>query len=259
MSKRHQIKSYFNFLLRSTNQHGVHSPFVYDLVTKCFYDTKKHSAYKAIKEYRNQLLNNTNTIEVSDLGTGSQVFKTNTRAISKMTKVAGSNFKDAKFLYRLAQYFQFNNILELGTSLGISTQALALGNPKASITTIEGCPNVSAVAKVHFNNFNLKNINLITGDFTKVIKDLPSNTYDLIYCDGNHNKVATLQYFETLLPSTHNETLFIFDDIYWSKDMTDAWELIKQHPKVTVTIDTYKFGLVFFRKEQAKEHFTIRL
>lgn len=260
MSIRHQIQSYFSFLKRSTNQHGVHSPFVYDLVTKCFYNSKKESAYKAIKAYQKRLRQNKTTIKVTDLGAGSQVFKSNSRTISQITKVAGSNYKEAKLLYRLASYFKPNTILELGTSLGVATQALALGSPEANITTVEGCPNISEAARDQFKHFYLNNITLKTGDFKTVIQQLDSQiTYDLIYCDGNHNKQATLYYFEALLPKTHNDSILIFDDIYWSKDMTEAWETIKKHPKVTVTIDTYAFGFVFFRQEQAKEHFTIRL
>ncbi|AUC75802.1 O-methyltransferase [Olleya sp. Bg11-27] len=259
MTKTYQIQSYFNFLKRSTNQHGVHSPFVYDLVTKCFYDKKKYPAYQNIKAYRQHLLSNTTTLEITDLGSGSQVFKTTKRSISKMASVAGSNYNDAKLLYRLTHYLQCDSILELGTSLGIATQALALGRPKAALTTIEGCPNISAAAKASFKKFDLKYIDVVTNDFSEAINGLKTNHYDLVYFDGNHQKEATLQYFETLLPTITNDTVFIFDDIYWSKDMTAAWNIIKQHPKVTVTIDTYKFGFVFFRQEQAKEHFTIRL
>jgi len=259
MSKTYQIQSYFNFLKRSTNQHGVHSPFVYDLVTKCFYDKKKYPAYQDIKAYRQQLLSNTASLKVTDLGTGSQVFKTNKRSISKMAAVAGSSYKDAKLLYRLTQYLQCDSILELGTSLGIATQALALGHPKATLITIEGCPNISAAAKNTFKTFDLNHIDVVTNAFRDAINRLQTNTYDLVYFDGNHQKDPTLQYFEALLPTITNDSLFIFDDIYWSKDMTDAWNMIKQHPKVTVTIDTYNFGFVFFRQEQAKEHFTIRL
>ncbi|MGB6267787.1 MAG: class I SAM-dependent methyltransferase, partial [Olleya sp.] len=199
MNKLHQIKSYFKFLKRSTNQHGVHSPFVFDLVTKCFYDTQNYSEYSKIKSYRKQLLNNASIINVTDLGSGSQVFKTNTRQVSKMANVAGSSIKEAKLLFRLSHYFQCNSILELGTSLGIATQALHYGNPKANIITIEGCPNISTFTKQNFNNFNLKNIEIITGNFKTILPNLKSNTYDLVYFDGNHQKEATLSYFETLL------------------------------------------------------------
>lgn len=254
----YQIFRYIKFLLKSTNQHGVHSPFVYDLVTQCFYDKTNYEAYNRILNYRKTLLKNKTKVRVTDLGSGSQVLKKNKRSISQMAKNAGTTYKRAKLLYRLANYFKPENILELGSSLGIATQAMVFGNPKAKITTIEGCPNISGFTKVNFKKHHLKNINLITGDFDEEIKALSSNSYDLIFFDGNHQKEATLNYFETLLPTAHNDSVWIFDDIYWNKDMTKAWEIIKQHPKVTVTIDTFFWGFVFFRKEQAKEHFVVR-
>jgi len=258
----YQIKQYIKFLLKSTNQHGVHSPFVYHLVTKCFYDKTNYSAYKHILNYKKELLKNKTKIKVTDLGVGSQVMNQKERSISNIAKNAGTIYKRTKLLYRLVRYFEFQNILELGTSLGIATQAMHLANSKANITTIEGCPNISEFTKANFEKHKLKehslNINLITDNFDNAIKNLKPNTYDLIFFDGNHQKEATLQYFETLLKTAHNDSVFIFDDIYWSKNMTEAWKTIKQHPKVTVTIDTFFWGFVFFRKEQVKEHFVIR-
>lgn len=255
----YQTKQYIKFLLKSTNQHGVHSPFVYNLVTKCFYDTTKHLAYKHILNYRKALLKNDTKITITDLGVGSHVAKQKERFVSEMAKNAGTTYKRAKLLYRLVNYFKPENILELGTSLGIATHALSLGNSKAKITTIEGCTNISEFTKENFKDFKLENINLTNDDFNNALKNLKPNTYDLIFFDGNHQKEATLQYFEALLETANNDSVFIFDDIYWSKDMTQAWETIKQHPKVTVTIDSFFWGFVFFRKEQVEEHFTIRL
>ncbi len=253
------IALYIKFLLKSKNQHGVQSPFVFDLVTKCFYDKTRHSAYSKLKGYKKHLLSNNNTIEIKDLGAGSRVMKNNTRTIHDIAKNAGTTIHRAKLLYRISNHFQLKNILELGTSMGIASQAMSLGNPEAKITTIEGCPNISKFTSNTFKQFDLKNINVQTGDFGKVIKTLDTSAYDLIYFDGNHQKKATLSYFETLLKTAHNDSIFIFDDIYWPDGMREAWQIIKQHPKVTVTIDTFFWGIVFFRKEQAKEHFTIRV
>jgi predicted O-methyltransferase YrrM len=255
----YQIKSYIKFILKSTNQHGVHSPFVFNLITKCFYKKHDYEAYKQILNYRKDLLNNKSKISVTDLGVGSQVTKNTERIISEIAKNAGTTYKRAKLLYRFSTYFKFESILELGTSLGISTQAISLANPEAHITTIEGCPNISKFTKANFEKHQLKNIHLTTGNFNSVVKDISPNHYDLIFIDGNHQKEATLNYFETFLKTANNDSVFIFDDIYWSKGMTEAWETIKQHPKVAVTIDTFYWGFVFFRKEQVKEHFTIRV
>ena len=251
------IKTYIKFLLSSTNQHGVHSPFVYDLVSRCFYDKTQHTAYTEIVSYRQNLFQNQSVLTITDLGSGSKTHQSNKRQISDIAKGSGTTLHRAKLLFRLISYFESNTILELGTSLGIATQAMHLGNPKAQITSIEGCPNCSAFANQQLQDY--KTIRVLTGDFNTHILELKSKKFDFVFFDGNHNKEATLAYFESLLTTASNNSVFIFDDIYWSKGMTEAWETIKQHPKVTVTIDTYFWGLVFFRQEQVKEHFRIRV
>lgn len=266
----HIIKSYITFLWNSKNQHGVHSPFVFDLVTKCFYDKKNYPEYSILKNYRNSLLENKNTIEVTDFGAGSRVFKSNTRAINQIAKNAGISSKRAALLFRIVHYFQPKSVLEIGTSLGLATSALSLGleaktnraklNKNATIVTLEGCPNTLSIAKNQLQKFNFNNVEYINTEFSTYLTthNLKPTTYNLIYFDGNHSKKATLDYFELLLPTITNDSVWIFDDIHWSKDMEEAWEIIKNHPKVTVTIDTYQWGIVFFRIEQEKEHFVIR-
>lgn len=245
----------------SKNEHGVHSPFVYDLVTKCFYDKKGKPEYTVIKKYRKTLLQNKNTIEVTDFGAGSRVFKSNTRIVSQIVTTAGISPKRAELLLRMVQYFQPEQVLEIGTSLGMATVALASGNPKAKITSLEGCPETAKVALEHFGKFHFKNITLITTEFGSYLRNLQPTTQNpqLVYFDGNHSRAATLAYFEFLLPTITNDSIWIFDDIHWSTDMEAAWEIIQNHPRVTVTIDTFQWGLVFFRTQQMKEHFVIRL
>ncbi|MBE9576290.1 O-methyltransferase [Flavobacterium proteolyticum] len=257
------IKSYIKFLFHSKNEHGVHSPFVFDLVTKCFYDNTKYPEYETLKSYRKSLLENKNTIEVTDFGAGSRVFKSNTRAISKIAQTAGITPKNAELLFRIVRYFQPKSVLEIGTSLGLATSALSLGNKNSDIITLEGCPNTQKQAQVQLQsqeqNSNFQNIEFINTEFSSYFKTLNLSpiTHHLIYFDGNHSKKATLDYFEALLPTNSNDSVWIFDDIHWSADMEEAWEIIKNHPKVSVTIDTFQWGIVFFRSEQEKEHFII--
>lgn len=257
----HLIKSYLKFLKNSTNQHGVHSPFVYSLVTKCFYDKNKYAEYSILKQYRNSLLANKNFIEVTDFGAGSRVFKSNKRQISKIAKTAGISSKRAKLLFRVVNYFQPTTILEIGTSLGLATSSLSLGNKTCKIISLEGCSSTIAIAKNQLQLQDINNIEFINTKFEDYFQNskLQTPNFQLIYFDGNHSKKATLEYFELLLPTITNDTVWIFDDIHWSKDMEEAWETIKNHPKVKVTIDTFQWGFVFFRAEQEKEHFTIRV
>lgn len=251
--------AYLEFLWRSTNEHGVHSPFVFKFVTKCIYDKAPKSEYHTLSQYRQELLRNSNCIEVTDFGAGSRVFKSNLRSIAKIARTAGISEKRAALLFRLTRYFQPENVLEIGTSVGLATVAMAVANPKSKITTLEGCPETARIANENFKKFNLTNVSSEITEFENYLKKPTTNNYQLIYFDGNHSEQATLAYFELLLPTVTHDSVWIFDDIHWSKEMTKTWLQIKNHPKVKVTIDTFQWGLVFFRKEQEKEHFTIRI
>lgn len=249
----------------------MHSPFVFELVTQCFYDRAPKPEYARLEQYRNQLLQSKEIIKVTDFGAGSRVFRSNRRPVSKIARTAGITPRRAELLFRLTRYFRPESILEIGTSLGLATSALAAGNPKATITTLEGCPETARVARAQFEKFELSNIQSEITEFNSYLEkytsanpetepqNLKTDRYQLIYFDGHHSKEATLSYFELLLPTITNETVWIFDDIHWSKSMEEAWESIKSHPNVKVTIDTFQWGLVFFRREQVKEHFVIRI
>ena len=254
----YQIKTYLNFLLSATNQHGVHSPFVYKFVTKCLYDSKKYPAYAKLKTYRKSVINDQKTIKITDFGAGSRIFKDNKRKISDIGKNAGATLKRMCLLYRVTRYFKPKTILELGTSVGLGTAAFGLART-GKIISIEGCTEIAEVARQKLKSLKIDHLTLKNAQFSVFLGDISEENHDLVYFDGNHSKAATLSYFETLVPTANNDSVFIFDDIYWSAGMTEAWEAIKQHPQVRVTVDCYWLGFVFFRREQEKEHFKIRL
>jgi len=231
---------------------------VYDLVTRCFNDTTHYPEFSILKKHRQLLRESTENIEVTDFGAGSRVFKSNQRSISAIAKNAGVPKKRQQLLLRLSRYFQPTHSLELGTSLGLGSIALALGNPNGTLHTVEGCPETARVASTFFDKFELNNITLHQKTFEGFFGS-DAHHYDLVYVDGNHNKERTLNYFDILLERVHNDSVIIFDDIYWSPEMTEAWQLIREHPKVKVSVDTFQWGLICFRKEQEKEHFNIRL
>lgn len=247
--------SYLKFILNSTNQHGVHSPFVFDLITKCFYAKTNVSDIKKYQDYRRSILRNNDEIEVVDFGARSKNFRSNKRIVKQIAKHTGINFRRVKLLIRILRYFKPKIILEFGASLGLGTTALHFGYPEA---LIEGCPNTATLSKNLFDKFSFKNINVITGEFSEGLSKIESKL-DLVFFNGNHQKKATLTYFEYCLDYIHNDSIFIFDDIHRSKEMKEAWVEIKMHPDVRITIDTYQWGFVFFRREQEKEHFIIRI
>lgn len=223
------------------------------------YDKEKHPAYTELNNYRSVLRHSKIELEITDLGEGSKVLGSSKRKVSHMIKTSSSSKQETELLFRVSKYFNFKTILELGTSLGMGTYALALANKNTEIITIEGCANTSNFTKSQFKNLPTTNIDFKIGAFSSEIQKLDETHFDCVYFDGHHNKDATIQYFNALLPKAHNDSVFIFDDIYWSKGMTEAWKYIKTHPDVMVTVDCFHLGFVFFRKEQVKEHFKIRI
>lgn len=235
-------KKYLQFLLKASNQHGVHSPFVYHLVTKCFYQ-------KINKNFWKTFLNAKKHTQDSK--------KNNRKKISKIGEISN---KKAKLLIKIVSYFKPKNILEIRTSFGLGTLAIKIGNSNSSIITIEECPENSKVVQELFTKNNLNTIEILHGNFSKTLsKVTQNNPLDFIYFNGNYTKQTTLSYFNECLKTMNNESFFIFNDIYWNAEMQEAWSVIKNHSKVRVTVDVFYFGIVFFRKEQAKEHFKIRV
>jgi predicted O-methyltransferase YrrM len=253
-------KDFLFHRFRSKNRHGLHSPFVYKLVDEVIYDYKHKPAYDKIERERDNLLIDDRVITVTDLGAGSRVNKNREKKISDITINALKSPKLAQLLYRLAAFAKPKSIVELGTCLGITTLYLHEAAPNAKVYTLEGCPETAKVAQSVFNSAGLRNIKLVTGNFDDTLASVlgKHDKLDFVYIDGNHQRVATLNYFEQCLPKVHEDTMLIFDDIYWSEGMKQAWAQIKANPQVTVTVDLFWIGLVFFKSGRVKEDFKIR-
>lgn len=256
----HQTKSYFNYRKNAVGRHGVHSPFVYDLLRHVLDKNDQFYAFKAIELIRESLKMNNEEVLVEDLGAGSKGNNSNKRTVRQIIKSSAKAPKYGQLLFRLANYFEVNNIIELGTSLGVSTAYLGKSRKSATIYTLEGASNIAKLARQNFNKLKLSNIQIVEGNFDTTLPTLLNNLekIDLVFFDGNHKEEATLNYFNQCLENIHNNTIFVFDDIYWSEGMTSAWQSIKKNSKVTVTVDVFELGIVFFRKELPKQDFIIK-
>jgi len=238
----------------------VHSPFVFEFIKNVLNDKKEYPFYQPIEKIRKTLLANKDLIEVEDFGAGSAVIKTKQRVVKD---IAASSLKPKKYsqlLFRIVQYYKKINILELGTSLGTTTAYLASA-PNALVTTMEGSTNIAAIANKNFSLLGLKNIDIIKGDFNNTLTEyLSSNKkIDFVFLDGNHRKVPTLKYFEEILLNANEETIFVFDDIHWSSEMEEAWDIVKKYNQVTLTIDLFFIGIALLGKNfKEKQHFAIR-
>ena len=251
------VRKYFNYHLKAGTVHDIHSPFVYDLLNNVIKDKTPFYGFDLLESIRSKHQLDRKIINITDLGTGKKQRK---ERICDIVNRAVKPKKYSHLLFRLANYFQSENILEFGTSLGLTTLYLSLPRKDSKVITLEGSPEISEIARENFSRLKRNNIELLTGEFDKVLplalQKLPR--LDLVYFDGNHKKEPTLSYFEKCLNHATENSLFIFDDIHWSQEMNDAWNIIKDNPSVTLTIDLFQLGLVFFRKGIIKQHFTLR-
>ena len=260
MQKLNFLIRYLKYLQLARNKYDIHSPFLYELVTQVIEDRNSYPDYGLVEGLKRDLLERKDTVEVNDLGAGSMVDKGQIRTVGSIARHSSKPRKYGRLLYRISRHLKPGTMLELGTSLGISTAYLALGHPGSTIITIEGCKNTAQQARLNLDSLNLKNTGIITGHFDAALPGYLDSIsqLDLAFIDGNHREEPTINYFEQCLSKTVNTSCFLFDDIHWSKGMESAWDYIRNHETVTLSIDLFFMGLVFFRKELSKEHFTIR-
>lgn len=262
-SKFRLATKYLRYYLSAVNGrgHGIHSPFVFDFIRHVLNDRRGFYAYAQIENLRKELLADHTLIEVEDFGAGSVVSTGRHRSVSSIARHAAKPPRLGQLLFRIVDHYKPRAILELGTSLGLSAAYLASGNPLARLVTIEGSTAIAGLAKKNFEKLSLSNIEVITGNFDDVlpetIRRLPVT--DLVFIDGNHRKAPVLSYFNQIMNNAGPDSVFIFDDIHWSPEMEEAWQVIKDDPRVLLTVDLFFIGLVFFKKDfKIKQHFTIR-
>ncbi|HEY4155305.1 MAG TPA: class I SAM-dependent methyltransferase [Puia sp.] len=253
--------NYLNYLRRSSNGkgHGIHSPFVYEFVTEVLNDEREFYPFAEIESRRSELERDHSLIEVEDYGKSPRSVR-NTE-VAGIARRAVSTPKFGRLLFRMVNHYQPAQVIELGTSLGISGAYLASANRGSGLITLEGSASIARVAKETFNKLNLPQIRQITGNFDETLSAVIASAppAGLVYIDGNHRKGPLLNYFQQFLNKRPATAVFILHDIHWSPEMEDAWRIIRDCPELMLTIDLFSAGLVFFRDTfRVKQHFTIR-
>jgi len=254
-----RLRAYFRYWKKAINAHGIHSPFVFTLYNEVIASDQEYYAFEEIEQLRNELRTNGAVIDLTDLGAGSALTSQNKRTVASLASRSACSPAKGRLLFKLVNFIQPDYIVELGTSLGIGSLYLHSAKRKANFYTLEGD---AQLAKIALQNFQKQqtNINLIVGNINDtlptLLKDLPA--FDFVFFDANHRYAPTIQYFELCLSKVHENTVFVFDDIYWSKEMEKAWQTIHANPHVQLSIDLFDVGIVFFRKNQPKQHFILK-
>jgi predicted O-methyltransferase YrrM len=253
----HRLKEFLSYQQRAQTKYYIHSPFVYQFYLHIL-ESQASDQPPDIHLLRKKLLQNYNKISITDMGADPGEKK---KTISQIASKSSIPSKYGTVLLHLVQYYSPTEIIELGTCLGIGTSYLAIADPASRITTIEGSKALTDIAAENFATLKFNNIRQVTGHFDVKLPEVLDglSKVDLAYIDGNHRYEPTLQYFNLLMEKAHEGCILVFDDIYWSREMTAAWTAIKKDPRISLTIDIYRFGIAFMHRDKlAKEDFTLR-
>ena len=257
MEKLKIVQRYFKYYRKADTLYQAHSPFVYKFAEQVLEDDRDFYAFDSVEFLRNILKQNKDLIPITDLGAGSKSNNKTKKTVGSIAKNAASRPWQCRTLFRLINFYKPKTILEVGTSLGISTLYQAMAAQNANFITLEGDPVIAQIAQHNFKEMKMNQIELIQGNFDNTLSTALQKLkqLDYIFLDGNHKLEPTLRYFNEALQFSHNDSIFVIDDNHWSEEMEQAWEQIKNHPRVTLTIDLFHMGIVFFRKEnKVKEH-----
>lgn len=254
----HRVVQYLRYLILSHGRHGVHSPFVYRLIEEVLNDSKCYYPFEALEAERSKLLQSREKIEVCDLGAGSHTKKDAVRGVSAIAASALKRPKYARLLFRLVNHLKYRDVLELGTSLGITTAYLAATG--ARVVTLEGCKNIQRIAASSLENLELSsNVQCIEGAFEVGIHHPAVQAeFDLIFIDGHHIGSAMLAYYTELRKRLKPGGCVIIDDINWSKDMHSAWKNLLLTTDLNLRIDLFEMGILIDRPEMEAQTFTLR-
>ncbi len=257
-----QIFRYLKYRTKAKNRYKIHSPFAYGFLNNVLREKKYYDDFKILDSLTRELMESDKIIETVDYGAGGKgkepvKYKT---TLGKVAKRRSHPLKRLHLLYNLSAYLKPSTMLELGTAVGISSMYLKKPVPESKMITVEGCPVLASIARENFRKAGLKNIDVIAGNFDEVLDDVLQkfDKLDFVFFDGNHKKEPTLDYFNKCVEKSHPGTVFLFDDIHWSGEMEQAWERIKADERVSVTMDIFWFGFVFFRKGIAKQDFVVK-
>lgn len=257
------ILQYLKYRLHAKTRHGIHSPFVYSFIEDVIYDRKNYPDYAIIENEIAKLKQNRNILEIVDFGADSKKlgYTTRFRRISTIAALSGISKRHGRLLYRIVNHFKPATMLEMGTSLGISTMYQSKGNTDAHFTGIEGCAAVASITRNSLDDVGCSHVNLMMAQFKTALPSYLSGlttNLDYVFVDGDHTYEGTMSYFNQLKNHISSQSILIFHDIYWSKGMKNAWEEIKQDAEVKVTVDLFYMGIVFFKGELSKQNFVVR-
>ncbi|MCC6460813.1 MAG: class I SAM-dependent methyltransferase [Saprospiraceae bacterium] len=259
----YRIRQFLRFYAAADTRYQVHSPLVFDLANALLEDRRWFYAFRDVEAIRARMLKSTVQLDIEDFGAASDGATPIRRrgSLSEQVRKAASSPRKGRLLFRLANWLKPERMLELGTSAGIGALYLASAARQARFISLEGSEALAQVARANLGILGLHHrAELRTGAFRDTLEPALQQLQhvDLVYFDGHHHRESTLAYAEQCLRYVRDHSVLVFDDVYWSAEMTSAWRQIQQHPRVTLTVDLFDLALVFVNPDvKTRQHFRL--
>ena len=256
MQPFHHIHAYVSHWLNEVNQHSIHSPFFYDFYNKVIKGKSDLTKFIDVEKLRDSLLHNSTEVIVNDLGAGSKILKKETQTLEDIAATCLNSEEFTLLFNRIIHYIDAKRLVELGTSLGITTLYLAK-KKDCHVTTFEGNHSLINVALTNFEYLDVRNIDLVEGNIDNTLSDFLQNPtkLDFVLMDANHQYEPTIRYFNLLTRRIADKGIIVVDDIHWSPDMQRAWQVLRNHELVYGSVDLFRCGLLFFDPTMNKQHY----
>lgn len=219
-------RSYLKYLLQRKTEFSVHSPFVFDFMKKVLYDRGTNRDYELM-------------LRISRLLDGKK-FSTRSRR------------KQARLLYRLVRYMEPETVLTFGRLSALNTSALALGNLQTKVY-LEQSPDFLET----LNSMGVVNVSLIRHDGNEEEQFERLNTGFVFYGLDDFGE-DTWNNLEDGFGEVDEDTVLVFEGIHHSRHTEAAWEAIKASEGVTLSMDLYCIGIIFFREGIEKQDFVLK-
>lgn len=271
----------YRLAARGRRGRGIHSPLVYDLIRKVIVNEERWKVPGRVVEVHRALLKDRTRLAFEEFGAGSRVASTESggdsrddftgsdagsgitsvasRSIRSLTRRSSVNRRFGRFLFRLVRWFRPDELIELGTGIGVSTLYLSAAFDR-QMESVEASPQKHAFSKVLFEQYGIKNVKTHCGTFMQCFEDVvpDPDARSMVFLDGDHRYGATMELVERLIDTRKNgEMLIVIDDIHWSEEMERAWNELRHDSRIPFTVDLFQVGLVFIRDEVSKQHFTL--
>ncbi len=250
--------AYLKYFLKKEDHHSLQSPFAYQMYLGLRKYLKNHKDdFPELAAKRHKLLRDERMIPITDFGAGSRALKKEKiRKISDITRHSSSPSKFSLLYQYFCSQTPAQTVLELGTCVGVNTCYLAQVT-KGIIFTFEGADALADLAEGIFKKH--APIQMVRGNINQTLPRFLNNKprLDFVLMDAHHTYEATLTYFDQILPFLHEDSIVAIGDIHWSIGMQEAWEKIKKSPALSVSMDFFECGILFFKKGIPKKDYIL--